>query len=54
MMRHPFDNDPDFNPYAGLPEPSTTVKVIVWCCTIAFTMLVLLALVAAFLRVTGV
>lgn len=53
-MRSPiFDHDPDFDPYAGLPEPSTTVKVIVWGATAVFALLVVLALVAAFLRMTG-
>ena len=54
LMRSPiFDNDPDFDPYAGLPEPSTFVRVLVFGCTALFTVLVVLALVAAFLRVTG-
>jgi len=53
-MLPPFDNDPDFNPYAGLPEPSTTVKVMVWAGTTVFAVLVLLAVAAAFLRMTGV
>ncbi|MDR7032412.1 hypothetical protein [Mesorhizobium sp. BE184] len=53
-MRSPiFDNDPDFDPYAGLPEPSTFVKVLVWSATIVIALLVLLAVVAAFMRVTG-
>lgn len=53
-MRSPiFDNDPDFDPYAGLPEPSAFVRVLVFGCTAIFTVLVVLALVAAFLRMTG-
>ena len=50
-----FDNDPDFDPYAGLKpvtEPTTFEKVMVLGFVAIFATLSLLALVALFLRWT--